>query len=58
MENEKKCYVLKDGKLLMANKDKARKFNGASKAIPFIKNLIRVSTKQKLTLDNFNLIWE
>jgi len=57
MKDEKKCYVLKNGKLLMANKDKARKFNGASKAIPFIRNLIRVSTKQKLTLANFELIY-
>jgi len=58
MNDEKKCWVLKNDKCLMANKNKARKFNGASKAIPFIRNLIRVSTKQKLTLANFNLIWE
>ena len=57
MNDEKKCFVLKNGKILMANKVKARRFNGASKAIPFIRNLIRVSTKQKLDLTNFEIVY-
>ena len=58
MNDERKCFVLKNDEFLMANKNKARRFNGATNAVKFIRNLIRVSTKQKLTIDNFNIIYE
>jgi len=58
MNDERKCFVLKNGKLLMANKNKARKFNGNGNAVKFIKNLILVSTKQKLTITNFEILYQ
>jgi len=58
MPMTRKVAVLKEGKLLMANKTEARVFADATKALNFIRNLIRVSTRKKLTLDDFQLLFQ
>lgn len=54
----KKTYVVfKKDVVLVASRAtmKARKFNGIQKARNFVANLIRVSTKQKLTKADFRI---
>ncbi len=54
----KKTYVVfKKDVVLVASRAtmKARKFNGIAKARNFVANLIRVSTKQKLTKADFRI---
>jgi len=57
MLKTKRVAVLKEGKFLMANKDKNRTFVNATKALNFIRNLIKVSTRKKLTLDDFTMVF-
>jgi hypothetical protein len=52
----KKVSVVKNGRLLMANKYTERTFGDATKALNFVRNLIRVSNN--LTLDNFTFLYE
>jgi hypothetical protein len=57
MENTvetRKFSVAKNGKLLMANKYTERTFGDVTKALNFVRNLIKVSNK--LTLDDFKFI--
>ena len=52
--NHDKRSVLKNGKFLMANKDKTRTFKNIFTARQFVFNLIHVSNK--LTIENFKFL--
>lgn len=52
--NSKKTVVLKNGKAIMANKNKARVFGSRIKAVSFVRNLITVSNELKMK--NFEFI--
>ena len=53
MEKTKRVWIEKEGKLLMANKNSARSFENVTKALNFVRNLIKVSTRKRLTLNDF-----
>ena len=52
--NHDKRSVLKNGKFLMANKNKVRTFKNIRTALQFVFNLIHVSND--LTIDDFKFI--
>jgi len=52
----KKVIVLKEGRAIMANGEKARIFTSKGKARNFILNLMIVSTKKHLTWADFEMI--
>ena len=49
-----KCVVAKNGRVLMANENRARKFESKAKALAFVRNLNRVS--KGTTLKSFEFI--